>query len=261
MPDEQQQAMPKARPGEQQATPEARPAMQEEQGPTPETQRRSTTTIAELTLADEPSHWEALGFAVRGETMWLGDVRVVLAGRDAGQGILGWSLRGIADTALDGLPTTISQPSPRAMPKPLSEESPSTHPNGVRAIDHVVAMSPDLDRGIDTLQAAGLDLRRIRERPTPAGAPRQAFFRLGGVILELVQEPRNVVEASRQGRDGPARFWGLALLTEDIEHTASAFGEHCGEIRPAVQYGRWIATVKRSADLAVPVALMTPAVE
>ncbi len=209
--------------------------------------------------------------------MWLGDVRVVLAGRDAGQGILGWSLRGIADTALDGLPTTISQPSParrasasgrtfeglqpRAMPEPLSEESPSIHPNGVKAIDHVVAMSPNLDRGIDALQAAGLDLRRIRERPTPAGAPRQAFFRLGAVILELVQEPSKVVEASPQGRDGPARFWGLALLTEDIEHTASAFGGHCGEIRPAVQYGRSIATVKRSAGLAVPVALMTPAVE
>jgi hypothetical protein len=264
MPDErpgEQQAMPEARPVEQHATPEARPAMQEEQGATPETQRRSTTTIAELALADEPSHWEALGFAVCGEAMWFGDVRVVLAGRDAGQGILGWSLRGIADTALDGLPTTISRPSPQTMPEPLEEERPSIHPNGVRAIDHVVAMSPNLDRGIDALQAAGLDLRRIRERPTPAGAPRQAFFRLGAVILELVQEPSKMVEASPQGRDGPARFWGLALLTEDIEHTVSAFGGHCGEIRPAVQYGRWIATVKRSARLAVPVALMTPAVE
>jgi hypothetical protein len=235
--------------------------MQEEQGATSETQCGSTTTIAKIALADEPSHWEALGFAVRGEEMCLGDVRVVLAGREAGQGILGWSLRGIVDTALDGLPTTISQPSPRAISELLAEEPPGTHPNGVRAIDHVVAMSPNLDRGIDALQAAGLDLRRIRERPTPAGAPRQAFFRLGGVILELVQEPRKVVETGRQGRDGPARFWGLALLTEDIEHTVSAFGGHCGEIRPAVQYGRWIATVKRSAGLAVPVALMTPAVE
>ena len=253
--------MPEARPGEQQTTPEARPAMQEEQGATPDTRRWSTTTIAELALADEPSRWEALGFAVRDEAIWLGDVRVVLAGRNAGQGILGWSLRGIVDTALDGLPTTISQPSPRTMPELLAEEPPSSHPNGVKAIDHVVAMSPNLNRGIDALQAAGLDLRRIRERPTPAGAPRQAFFRLGAVILELVQEPPKVIETAPQGRDGPARFWGLALLTEDIEHTVNAFGGHCGEIRPAVQYGRWIATVKRSAGLAVPVALMTPAVE
>lgn len=241
--------------------PEARPAMQEEQGATPDTRPRSTITIAEIALADEPNRWEALGFAICGEAMWLGDVRVVLAGRDAGQGMLGWSLRGIADTELDGLPTTISRPSPQTMPVPLEEERPSIHPNGVGAIDHVVAMSPNLDRGIDALQAAGLDLRRIRERPTPAGAPRQAFFRLGAVILELVQEPSKVVETSPQGRDGPARFWGLALLTEDIEHTAGAFGGHCSEIRPAVQYGRSIATVKRSAGLAVPVALMTPAVE
>jgi hypothetical protein len=253
------QAKPEAE--ERQATSDERHATQGEQPATFEKRRGGAITIAEIALADEPQHWEALGFAVRGNAMWLGDVRVVLAGSDAGQGMLGWSLRGIADTALDGLPTTISQPSPRTTPALLAEESPSTHPNGIRAIDHVVAMSPDLDRGIETLEAAGLDLRRIRERPTPAGAPRQAFFRLGGVILELVQEPWKVVEARPPGRDGPARFWGLALLTDDIEHTVSTFAGHCGAIRPAVQYGRWIATVKRSAGLAVPVALMSPAVE
>jgi hypothetical protein len=122
-------------------------------------------------------------------------------------------------------------------------------------------MSPNLDRGIGALQSAGLDLRRIRERPTPAGAPRQAFFRLGEVILELVQEPEEVVAARPDGREGPAHFWGLALLTDDIEHTASAFAGHSGEIRPAVQYGRRIATIKRSAGLSVPIALMSPAVE
>ena len=242
-----------AKPEEPQAIPDEQAMFEKRPG--------SAITIAEIVLADDPQHWEALGFAVRGNAMSLGDVRVLLAGSDAGQGMLGWSLRGIADTALDGLPTTISQQSPRATLDLLAVEPPSTHQNGVMAIDHVVAMSPNLDRGIDALQAAGLDLRRIRERPTPAGAPRQAFFRLGAVILELVQEPQDVVEASPQGRDGPTRFWGLALLTDDIEHTASAFDGHCGEIRPAVQYGRRIATVKRSAGLAVPVALMSPAVE
>lgn len=233
----------------------------EQQRATFETPRRNTTTIAEIALADEPEHWEKFGFAVSGDVMWLGDVRVILAGSNAGQGMLGWSLHGIANTALDGLPTMVSQLPPRPTLEPLGEEHPHAHPNGVQAIDHVVAMSPNLDRGIDTLQSAGLDLRRIRERPTPAGAPRQAFFRLGGVILELVQEPQEVVETQPGGWDGPARFWGLALLTGDIEHTVSAFAGHCGEIRPAVQYGRRIATVKRSACLTVPVALITPAVE
>lgn len=241
--------------------PEKQRAAHKQQRATFETPRKRTTTITEIALADEPERWEKFGFAVSGDAMWLGDVRVTLAGSDAGQGMLGWSLHGIANTALDGLPTTISQLPPRATPESLGEEPSHTHPNGVQAIDHVVAMSPNLDRGMDTLQSAGLDLRRIRERPTPAGAPRQAFFRLGGVILELVQEPQEVVEAHPQGRDGPARFWGVALLTNDIEHTVSAFAGHCGEIRPAVQYGRRIATVKRSAGLAVPVALMSPAIE
>jgi len=218
-----------------------------------------TAAIEEIVLADEPSRWEAFGFAVFDEAAWLGDVRVVLAGSDAGRGILGWSLRGIASTALDGLPTTISQAPP---PRATSPERPGeAHPNRIRAIDHVVAMSPNLDRGIGALRSAGLDLRRIRERPTPAGAPRQAFFRLGEVILELVQEPEEALAARPEGREGPARFWGLALLTDDIEHSACAFAGHCGEIRPAVQYGRRIATIKRSAGLAAPIALMSPAVE
>ena len=98
----------------------------------------------------------------------------------------------------------------------------------------------------------------MREEPTPAGAPRQAFFRLGEVILEVVQEPADVLERSG-GADRPALFWGLALLAGDLERTARAFGPHVGEVRAAVQPGRRIATVKRSAGLAVPVALMSPA--
>ncbi len=118
-------------------------------------------------------------------------------------------------------------------------------------------MTPNLDRSVEALQAAGLDLRRIREQPTPAGAPRQAFFRLGEVILEVVQEPEEVLAARPDGTDGPARFWGLALLSEDLELTVEQLGEHVSEIRAAVQPGRRIATLRRSAGLAVPVALMS----
>ena len=60
-----------------------------------------------------------------------------------------------ASTELDGLPTERST-------APLGEPAP-VHPNGVTGIDHVVAFSPDLDRTTAALQAAGLDLRRIRE--------------------------------------------------------------------------------------------------
>ncbi len=205
-------------------------------------------TIDEITLADDPERWAALGFYISGNAAQLGATRIVLAGRDAGRGILGWSLRTAASTELDGLPTTASQRPSHCVA--------AAHPNGVIAIDHVVAMAPQLDRSVRALQDAGLDLRRIREQPTPAGAPRQAFFRLGEVILEVVQEPDEAV-ARAGNADGPARFWGLALLVGDLEQTVARLAEHASEIRPAVQPGRRIATVRRSAELTVPIALLS----
>jgi len=133
----------------------------------------------------------------------------------------------------------------------------NAHPNGVIRIDHVVAISPAFERSVAALEASGLDLRRVREEPTPAGAPRQAFFRLGAEILEMVAEPDEIAERAG-GPDRPVIFWGLALLTSDLDATAAAFAPHCGEPRAAVQPGRRIATIKRSAGLCTPVALMTP---
>lgn len=207
-------------------------------------------TIDELVLADEPERWNALGFELEGDRLQLGEVWLRLAGEGAGRGLAGWSLRGLAAGAgLDGLPTAASASEPPAPREP--------HPNGIARIDHVVAMTPDLDRTVRALREAGLDLRRIREEPTPAGAPRQAFFRLGAEILEVVQEPEHVVAEREGDRRRPARLWGLALLAPDLERTLAALGEHAGEARDAVQPGRRIATIRRSAGLAVPVALMS----
>ena len=214
----------------------------------------SRVTIDEIALADEPERWRSLGFAVERDRLQLGSVFVRLIGdRAPASGrsrVLEWSLRAVASTELDGLPTTLSSSAPPA-PAPA-------HPNGVEAIDHVVAMTPALDRSVRVLGDAGLDLRRIREQPTPAGAPRQAFFRLGAEILELVQEPDEAL--ARRGeaeRERPARLWGLALRSGDFERSVAAFGEHAGEPRDAVQSGRRIVTVKRSAGLAVPLAVMS----
>jgi hypothetical protein len=207
-------------------------------------------TIDELTLADEPERWRELGFTVSDGSCHLGSVRLRLAGTQAGRGITAWSLRDLAGTELDGLPTSRSE-------RPADLAAPAAaHPNGVLAIDHVVAVSPSLDRSVGALQGAGLDLRRTREEPTPAGAPRQAFFRLGEVILEVVQEPDEVIEHAG-GPDRPAFFWGLALRVADLERAVQDLGESVGSIRPAVQPGRRIATLRRSAGLAVPVALMS----
>lgn len=205
-------------------------------------------TIDELTIAEEPERWAALGFAVEEDRCQLAGVTVRLAGADAGRGIVGWSLRDVASTELDGLPTTRSERP--ALPPALM------HPNGALAIDHVVAMSPAFERSVQALQAAGLDLRRVRDEPTPAGAPRQAFFRLGREILELVQEPDDVVERAG-GPDRPARFWGLALLVDDLDRTVAELAPHASGARAAVQPGRRIATVGRSARLAIPLALLS----
>jgi hypothetical protein len=209
-------------------------------------------SIAGLVLADEPERWAALGFAVEGDAVRLGAVRLRLAGENAGRGIVGWSLRGVSSSELDGMPTTLADGAEAG-------GAPAEHPNGVLAVDHVVAMTPALERTVQALRDAGLDLRRIREQPTPAGAPRQAFFRLGAEILEVVQEPAHVIAARGDGgADRSARLWGLALLAPDLDRTVAALGEHAGEARDAVQPGRRIATVRRSAGLAVPVALMSP---
>jgi hypothetical protein len=208
-------------------------------------------TIDELAVADEPERWSALGFSVADGSFPIGTVRVRLIGRDAGRGIVSWSLRAVGSVNLDGLPTTRSDAPTRL--------AASVHPNGVVALDHIVAMSPALDRTVAALQSAGLKLRRIRELPTPAGAPRQAFFRLGEEILEVVQEPGRVA-AQEPGEDRPARLWGLAFTVEDLDGAVKRFGAGSGPVHPAVQRGRKIATLRRSAGLAIPVALMSPRV-
>jgi hypothetical protein len=202
-------------------------------------------TVDELVIADPPELWSELGFRVQDDCCEIGTVRVRLDSR-AGKRVCSWSLRGLGTDDLDGLITMLSASEER--------EPAEAHPNGVVAIDHVVAFSPELDRTVAKLQAAGLDLRRIREEPTPAGAPRQAFFRLGELILECVQLP----DAPELDRSRNAGLWGLALRTDDMDATAEYLGDRVGEPRPAVQEGRTIATLQRDAGSAVPLAFMTP---
>lgn len=206
-----------------------------------------TVTLDELMVADSAQAWRDCGFEVEGDICLVGDVRIRFTPEE-GRGLTGWSLREPVSLDLDGLPATRSeQPPPGPAP---------SHPNGIASLDHVVAISSDLDRTVAALEAAGLDLRRVREEPTPAGAPRQAFFRLGSTILEVVQEPPEATE--RAGGDRPAFFWGLAFVAPDLERTVAFLGDRVSEIRPAVQPGRRIATLRRSAGLSLPVALMTP---
>jgi hypothetical protein len=177
----------------------------------------------------------------------VGSVRLSLAGGNGG--IEEWSLRDVATTSVDGLPTSLCgelvADSERNSPR-----EPVRHPNGTLRIDHIVVFTPDLRRTTTAFDAAGIELRRLREPSEPGPPVRQAFLRLGEVIVELVEDDR--------GGEGPARFWGITFRVADIEACAALLGERLGEVRPAVQPGRRIATVRRRAGLGLPVALISP---
>jgi hypothetical protein len=206
-------------------------------------------TIDEVVVACSPKSWREAGFEVESQAFEIGTVRVRLAGQGAGRGIVACTMRSLLTEASDGLPLSRSE-------APARPGRPHRHPNGAQALDHLVAFSSNLERTVSSLQEAGLALRRVREEPTPGGAPRQAFFRLGEVILEVVERP----PGSREERDpdAPARFWGLAFLVQDLDACAAYLGDRLGEPRDAVQPGRRIATLRREAGLAVPIAFMTP---
>jgi hypothetical protein len=204
-------------------------------------------TIDELGIADEPDAWRALGFTVDGDTAEAGSVRLRFEGRGERRGIVRWLVRGASSSELDGLETHLSERPPASGPE---------HPNGVVSIDHVVVLTPDLDRTAEVLRGAGFDFRRTRQGPTPGGSVRQAFFRMGDVILELVLAPEGTSVA--KDPDGPARLWGISFLVPDMEHTAAALGGLLGAPRDAVQPGRRIATLRREAGVGPAVAFMTP---
>ena len=201
--------------------------------------------LAVVTVGASAGPWQAAGFAVAGDRCSVGATAIRFAGE--GRGILEASFSGLAQERPDGLDIVSCGPSP--------EPDASEHPLGLLRLDHLVALTPDLERTVDALEQAGLRLRRLREEPTPAGAPRQAFFRIGEPILEVVQEPADVV--AERGRGRPARLWGMAFAIADMDRAVELLGESLGEPRPAVQKGRTIATVRGAAGLGVAVALMT----
>jgi glyoxalase/bleomycin resistance protein/dioxygenase superfamily protein len=192
--------------------------------------------IEQLAIGADASRWADAGFAVeRGGTR----VGEVVLGFTEGEGIRAWRLRGL-EGEIDGLPAGTG-----ADLAPTQVE----HPNGVTRIDHVVVLTPDLERTTEAFEATGVDRRRVREVRTDDGELRQGFFRLGEVILELVEHPK--IEP------GPARFWGLTFAVADLEAAARLLGERLGAIRDAVQPGRRIATVRQEAGLGLPVALIS----
>lgn len=183
----------------------------------------------EIALPGSPADWSAAGFAVgAGGTFAVGGVRL-----STGAERLAVGATGLAAERPDGLPIAASAPG--------ADPAAGGHPNGAVAIDHVVALTDAHARSIAALEAAGFELRRLREPPEAPAS--QAFFRFGPLILELVEAP------------GEPRLWGLVAVVADLDACAALLGDALGAPRPAVQPGRRIATVRGTP---VPLALMTP---
>ena len=179
----------------------------------------SAPVLSAVQVAADPSAWVAAGFSMTSGSLRVGSVTIEFVEGDGG--IVGWEL---GDAATD----------PAA-----------AHPNGVTAIDHVVMLTPDLEKKIAELESRGIELRRVREGETGIGAYRQAFFRLGRPVLEVVEA------------DEPERLWGITFTTRDIDASAELLGDKLGRVKDAVQPGRRIATVRTEAGLGLPVALIS----
>ncbi len=200
-----------------------------------------------ITIAGDVDAWSSIGLTVApdGVIPLLGtSLRIVSMGD--GSGVVGWSLSGSPEdpaASIDGLRTEWVE---------LAEPMYAAHPSGASSLDHVVVLTPDLERTSEAIAVAtGCELRRIRE----VGAMRQGFHRIGergagGLIVELVERP--------DIEPGPAAFWGIVLIVDDLDAACELIGaDRISSPKDAVQPGRRIATVRADAGLGIPVALMT----
>jgi len=228
--------------------------------------------LAEIIVGAERAPWERIGLTFVGGAATIGSVRLrVIPFLSPGIQTIGLTAtetddahvhdgtcdhdHGPRPSFIDGAPVhTVPDVQDRATAAGGATVE-SGEVSGVldaRVIDHVVLMTPDLERTCEAAAAAtGAPLKRIRE----AGPVRQGFFRLGEVILEVVQSP--------QVPAGAATWWGLVITVgdgpDDLHAVCDRLGpDVIGAPRTAVQPGRFIATVRAEAGLGVPVALMSP---
>jgi len=188
-----------------------------------------------LRIADDPTTWAEIGFIVEDARVLVGGIEIQLAGRAAGSGVLGWSVQGLDSSVLPAIGAV------------APSDGTVAHPNEVVAVDHVVAITGDIEDTMAALAADGLQARRVRE--VPDSEMRQAFYVLGSALLELggpVDDEQGV------------RFWGVTLVVSDLDVLAERLGPLLGTPWDAIQPGRRIATLRREAGSSVPLAFITP---
>jgi hypothetical protein len=200
------------------------------------------TAVGELLVASPVAPWEAIGLRIRDGVARIGGIalRFVPVGADGVTGVIGWGLVAAPTdvSEIDGLRTHHLDGPP---------DGPDAHALAIAGFDHVVVMTSSLERTCGAIEAAtGEPLKRIRE----AGAIRQGFHRLGELIVEVVESPQ--VTAPH------AAFWGFVWNVPDLHDACAQLGPDLVSLpKPAVQPGRFIATVRGHAGLGLPLALMS----
>lgn len=207
--------------------------------------------VKELVVADPPEAWREAGFGVDHGVCRVGSVRLRLVGCDAGTGVVGWTLSGLPEgtTEVDGIPTSSGLATPLAGARDHSADG---MPNAVVGIDHVVVMTPDVDRTVSSFAVLGLEARRERVGELGGAAVRQVFYRLGEVVVEVVGSPH-------AHGDGPATIWGITFTVDDIDAAAAYLSDRVGRVKDAVQPGRRITTLRtRDLGISTQIALISP---
>lgn len=227
--------------------------------------------LLSLTVSDAPGTWAGLGFSLDAIAVRIGGTAIVCSDAEATatpdsrrvRGITDWMLTaddGPMPERIDGLLTgSVTLGDATAVEAATAPH----HVNGVVAIDHLVVMTPDIDRTVEAFENLDIECRRRREGAAYGNrAMRQAFFWLASpagtdserVILEVVG-PETVDPAKA---NDPATFFGLALTCRDLDETAAFFGDLMKPPVAAVQAGRRIATLSSRAGCDVAIAFMSP---
>lgn len=201
------------------------------------------TRLVSLRAGGAVEPWQQLGLSFQGATSRLGDVAFVVHGSTPG--LVDWTIAADRDAtvSIDGIVTHLVSQDPGV------SGSDAIGPTvGVR-LDHVVINTDNGERTsaavADTL---GAPLRRVRDAGRGVS---QRFHTLDNTVLEIVSGPH--VEASSSS------LWGMVLSVADIDALFGYLGpDVLSPPKQAVQAGRLISTVRGTAGLGVPFAVMSP---
>ena len=207
------------------------------------------TRLVSLTVGGDANSWQAIGLDSSRSSLVLADVELRVVAAPAG--LVSWTIavepsftgpRG--DVAIDGIPTiVVDDPGHHRHVESLIRDQ------RVVTLDHVVVSTDDPDRTCAAIESAiGAEVRRVRRLDNGV---EQRFHKLDNTIIEVVSGPN--LES-----DG-ARLWGMVVSVDDLFALADSLGNDVmSPPKRATQPGRFISTVRGSAGVGVPFAMMTP---